>query len=127
MPYEYTITIREAYVVMALAGPENLADNKASVLYAKQVCSEHGKDRLLVDLRDLSGRTSVIENYEFAAFLAETFWPNVMRLATIYSEKNEDVERFLETAGRNRGLQIRAFSTMEAADAWLVSFSSPAD
>lgn len=126
MAYEYHMEVRERYVVMALRGQENLAENKASVLYARDYCAEHGKHALLVDLREISGGTSVVENYEFAGFLAETAWPTILRIATVYGETNREIERFLETAGQNRGVQIRAFPSMDAAQEWLTQGQNPA-
>lgn len=126
MAYEYHMEVRERYVLMALRGWENLEDNKASVLYARDYCAEHGKQMLLVDLREISGGTTVVENYEFAGFLAEAAWPTILRIATVYGETNREIERFLETAGQNRGVQIRAFPSMDAAHEWLMQGQDPA-
>ena len=80
-------------------------------------CKDHNVDRILIDTREATSNTSVLDVWTLARKLTPS---GLIRVAVVNRPK-EDVERgtFLELCATNRGYQLKAFNDFEAAFTWL--------
>ena len=80
-------------------------------------CKEHNVDRILIDTREATSNTSVLDVWT----LARKLTPSGLSRVAVVNRPKEDVERgtFLELCATNRGYQLEAFNDFEAAFTWL--------
>ena len=82
-----------------------------------EACKEHNVDRILIDTREATSNTSVLDVWT----LARKLTPSGLSRVAVVNRPKEDVERgtFLELCATNRGYQLEAFNDFEAAFTWL--------
>jgi hypothetical protein len=80
-------------------------------------CKNHNVDRILIDTREATSNTSVLDVWT----LARKLTPSGLSRVAVVNRPKEDVERgtFLELCATNRGYQLEAFNDFEAAFTWL--------
>lgn len=80
-------------------------------------CKEHNVDRILIDTREATSNTSVLDVWT----LARKLTPSGLRRVAVVNRPKDDVERgtFLELCATHRGYQLKAFWDFEAAFTWL--------
>jgi hypothetical protein len=80
-------------------------------------CKDHNVDRILIDTREATSNTSVLDVWT----LARKLTPSGLSRVAVVNRPKEDVERgtFLELCATNRGYQLEAFNDFEAAFTWL--------
>ena len=80
-------------------------------------CKDHNVDRVLIDTREATSNTSVLDVWT----LARKLTPSGLSRVAVVNRPKEDVERgtFLELCATNRGYQLEAFNDFEAAFTWL--------
>ena len=80
-------------------------------------CKDHNVDRVLIDTREATSNTSVLDVWT----LARKLTPSGLSRVAVVNRPKEDVERgtFLELCATNRGYQLKAFNDFEAAFTWL--------
>ena len=80
-------------------------------------CKNHNVDRILIDTREATSNTSVLDVWT----LARKLTPSGLSRVAVVNRPKEDVERgtFLELCATNRGYRLKAFNDFEAAFTWL--------
>ena len=80
-------------------------------------CKDHNVDRILIDTREATSNTSVLDVWT----LARKLTPSGLSRVAVVNRPKEDVGRgtFLELCATNRGYQLEAFNDFEAAFTWL--------
>ena len=80
-------------------------------------CKDHNVDRILIDTREATSNTSVLDVWT----LARKLTPSGLSRVAVVNRPKEDVERgtFLELCATNRGYRLKAFNDFEAAFTWL--------
>jgi hypothetical protein len=80
-------------------------------------CKDHNVDRVLIDTREATSNTSVLDVWT----LARKLTPSGLSRVAVVNRPKEDVERgtFLELCATNRGYRLKAFNDFEAAFTWL--------
>jgi hypothetical protein len=81
-----------------------------------EACRETGCGKVLVDLREMPGRISAMDRFQMGVYGSKLF-QKLAKVAVVY--RKEEINRFAETVGMNRGLHARIFSDIEEARAWL--------
>jgi len=77
---------------------------------------------MLVDLREMTGaRMSDMDRYDTGVLAARH--AVAAPIALVASETLVDPRRFGELVARNRGLNVRVFTNMDEATAWLRAFT----
>jgi len=76
-----------------------------------------GVSRVLVDSRNSASGLSTMDRYQYGELIAEQL--RGFRAAFLLGEELTDRERFGETVAVNRGGDIRVFTDVAAARAWL--------
>lgn len=119
MGIEYEITSHPDLVsVRAWGNDENLEEVQRYGLAVIQACAEHQVNRLLCDERGLEYELSVTDTYRLVEFLAQHA-PCVGKAALVCAPKHLPDAFFWETACINRGLFVRAFTSLSEAELWL--------
>src|SRR6476660_6989016 len=79
-------------------------------------CKDHNVDRILIDTREATSNTSVLDVWTLARKLTQSGLSRV-----VVNRPKEDVERgtFFGLCATNRGYQLKAFHDFEAAFTWL--------
>ena len=83
-----------------------------------EACRANRCVRVLCDETDLEYRLGTMDTFESAAFIAEHA-PHVARVAIVCGPDQFADASFWETVAVNRGLTVRAFEDVDAAEAWL--------
>lgn len=79
---------------------------------------EHSCNRCIFDHREANVIASTMASFERSTLYDEIWGDRSTRAAIVFRELNEDF-RFLETAMRNRGWNVRIFDDYDAAVNWL--------
>jgi hypothetical protein len=83
-----------------------------------EACRAAGCVRVLCDERELEYKLGAVDTFESAAFIAE-YAPHVARIAIVCGPQQLADASFWETVAVNRGLSVRAFRDVPAAEEWL--------
>lgn len=78
----------------------------------------HQCPRVLCDERALEYRLSTLDTYELADVIAGLA-PKVARIAVVCDPEGVADADFFENVAVNRGLMVKAFKTLDAAQDWL--------
>ena len=81
---------------------------------------EAGAARILCDERELEYRLGTFDTYRAAEYIAATA-PRVARIALVCDPRFADDAQFWENVVVNRGLSLRFFQEIEAAERWLAA------
>ncbi len=107
---------RKEYLYVEYSEPyhfNNLIDMMNEVL---TLCQTESHQKFLVNISNMTGKVSPMERFELAVKGASLFLYKG-KYAIVY--RKEEINRFAETVGVNRGLNARIFSEMDEAMKWL--------
>jgi len=85
-------------------------------------CKRSKGDKLLIDITKAEGKLSVVEKY-LAAEGSRIFAQYGIKVAFIEIPERMDPRRFFLLAARNRGVNVEAFTDLQAAEEWLLEES----
>lgn len=124
MSYELKSIVFSDYLYLELAGTLNEAVSRHMVddVVARLIDSRHRK--MLLDVRTLALKTSVIEDYSQAAYTAEQLLGKKITIALWHREIDLGANKFFETVCVNRGANIRSFTDEQDAIDWLMKAST---
>ena len=118
---EFAIDLREApgFLRLAVTGRQSLETDSRIVEAIVRICVDREATAVLIDIRALTGRLSVLENHLAASTYGRRI-PSIVRRVAILDlpEHHERSEMFELTAG-NRGARVRFFDCETAAEAWI--------
>lgn len=118
MEYEISRVAGEPFLLVTL----HVDVTRALVLeFAQAASAEAGKLGLpgvLVDVRQSRSAEAVFGQYTLARDLLNADVDPRLRVASVVSPEDHSHD-FVETVTRNRGFNVRLFTDMEAAKAWL--------
>jgi hypothetical protein len=119
--YSLKIERKAAYLQATATGILNAETDKQIDEELVQICQDEGYRALLIDIRPMKGRLSIVENYQAAATLRERSSTVLRRIAIVDRDRPEDISRnrFFEDVAVNRGAMVRFFTGIRAASAWL--------
>lgn len=81
-------------------------------------CLTHQLTRVLCDERALEYRLNTLDTYALASWISEQV-PHVARIALVCAPAAAADARLWENVAVNRGLTVRAFQDLAAAERWL--------
>lgn len=93
-----------------------------AIQYGQAVLIEavsNGIKKVLCDERDVIYNLSVLDNFKLARTVSEKA-PSIARIAIVYNENFTDDADFFETVAFNRGVRIKATTSIEEAREWLL-------
>ena len=121
MSFEIDVTIEGNYLIVEARGSrtrETVGDLTRRVL---ELCDEHQKKRVLVDVSGMAGRLKVFESFQIVIdeFPAIRRTGQLQRVANMDRDENLERIHFFETVARNRAFNQRAFADRNEAESWL--------
>jgi hypothetical protein len=107
---------RNGYLYVEYSEPyqfNNLIDLMKEVIV---ICETESHQKFLVNIVKMTGKVSPMERFELA-MKAVPLFQHKGKYALVY--RKEEINRFAENVGVNRGLNARIFSDMDEAKQWL--------
>ena len=107
---------RNGYIYVKYSEPYQL---QKFVTISKQVyniCLAEKYNKILVDISSMPGKVKPMERFKIGVEGALIF-RNIVKISVLY--RAEEIDKFAETVGVNRGLNGRIFSDMDEALTWL--------
>ena len=124
MSYKLTFTQKPAYLHAVVTG-ENSKDT--AVRYLEEVqreCAARNCVRLLIEERLEGPRLGTTSVFEIAAERSETAQGHFKAIAYVDVNAEGNLMQFAETVAVNRGLPLRVFSSVAAAENWLLGMET---
>ncbi len=90
-------------------------------------CEKIAQNRILVDATALTALIPVLQLYEIGTYMAKQIEGRYIRAAVIANPEQIYPDRFFETVARNRGMDLRVFTSSVEAQAWLTLHRSKAE
>ena len=118
-----TTIVEEDFVRIVATGNYSLL--KANHLFSHSI--EYAllfkRAKILIDVTRITGNIPFFDRFEYSAFLAkykrEHALTKVGKIAVVGHEPIVDKDKFGETVAVNRGANVRVFTDMDNASAWL--------
>jgi len=119
MSYQLTIEERPTYVYAKVVGDRTPANALRFLEEAYAACVKSGRSDLLLDMR-LSGATlNTVSVYQVISQRVPD-GRNLRRIAYVDTTSGDsDIPNFAETVAVNRGVNVRLFQNVAAAEKWL--------
>ena len=125
MDLQIDIQPRENYLHITVEGTYNLPKAKSLVINMIDAAIEHNLNRILVDHLRMDGQPILMENFEYAVFLATQFRKKIyangisgMRVAYV---GRDPLGKFAEMVATNRGAVGKSLTDIDEAIAWLLA------
>lgn len=121
MSYELSFNEEPDFLSVNVTGTRT---HKAAVALAWDVlsaCKERTASKVLVDLQQMTGQLDRVDAYDLAA----VEFPKIQKTGVLTKMAVVDLEdsmerlKFFETVAVNRGVNMKIFSSVEKAAAWL--------
>jgi hypothetical protein len=109
------------YLRVTLTGDETPEGNRKVTAVVAKECAAVGFRRVLTDVTGVAPHTGMIEDFDFAEFLAAGAFPRSIRLAIVFGPERKESAPFFETLCQNRGVNVMAFPDEAAALQWLMA------
>lgn len=120
MSYKLTHEKRETYLYFHVEGQDSLDVSKAYFIEVFRLAGELGYQLILID-EALKGSLSVMEMYQLTEMISDLQGSAILKIAFIdRNADNPGDQEFGITVVRNRGMNARRFSNVEAGEAWLL-------
>jgi hypothetical protein len=121
------INLEKEFIRVRLTGEFSLAEAKDALVRMFEAVAAHKATRVLVDCRDIKGKMTVMDHFEYSTFgaqeLHKAFSKGVStstRLAYVSKPPLFDSNsKFGETVAVNRGVNVLTTDSMEEALKWL--------
>ena len=115
---DLTITVEQGYLHVTFSGMFDLVAARRSVDRMVDACVEEDCDNVLFDCRSMSGDISVMDRFSMGKYGGEHINPDI-RIAMLGHRRHILPDKFFENVAHNRGIQMKLFSDIEEAIAWL--------
>ena len=115
--YQISSSIHQDILELVLTGEETAGSSGQMKSDIDNLILKHNIRNVIVDVRALKGRLSVIDTYQ----RVRTYDPDIRKfhLALVDLPENEEYQRFHETTAINAGLRFKYFTDIDKAKAWL--------
>jgi hypothetical protein len=125
---ELTITFEAGDHLLraTLTGPFSLSDAQATFVNILDAVVQHQAGKILIDGRAITGEPETLERFYYGKFVADAVADlnsrgraHAPQFAYVLVAPILDSQRFGETVALNRGMYVKAFDNMSAAEHWL--------
>ena len=122
MSYELSLKHESDYLYAQATGISTIENITAMSKEYFAVCDEHGYKKVLLDVRGMTGGSDIgtLGAYNLIKKdIRALAIPSPLKVAAIDSEENRKDSRFVEDMAVNEGLNLRIFTDVDRAMAWL--------
>ncbi len=124
MSYELTITPKPGYLHAVVTGP-NTAENVLGYLQAVlQACETQACPRVLIEERLEGPRLGTLSVFEVASEASRRVEGKLKAIAYVDVNAEGRLMQFAENVAVNRGLPVKVFTSVNAAERWLAESST---
>ena len=119
---------KEDYLLVTLEGPVSFSEAIAVLTKVREVATERGFDKVLVDCRSVRGELSSFERYELGKTMAGHWLKECSGTPKVaLVGKPPTINGFGALVAANRGFLAKTFSELPKALNWLNRFDSKAN
>ena len=112
------IEIADGVVRAAIASAFHLDKAKAFLLEILSRARAEQLNKVLIDIRGITGDIPMMARFDFGVFLADQR-PRAIKIAFVGTDKQVLSDRFTENVSANRGVQMKVTTDPAEALAWL--------
>lgn len=135
MELTFTFDAGNHLIRASLAGPFSLSDAETTFMKILDALVQHQAKKVLIDGRTITGEPEPIERFYYGEFVADAVanlnnrgLAHGPQFAYVLVVPVLDRHRFGETVAQNRGMYVKAFDNLGAAEHWLgIAQSTAAD
>lgn len=119
MSYEISAEVINDYLKVVAAGEQSLDDNIKLVAFIIESCTKFEVEKVVVDIRGLIGQPGTTADFKLANIAVKEALGRIKKTAIINNEDSLSYTSFFETAIRNRGINLYAFTNEAEALDWI--------
>lgn len=119
VPDGLSVTDEGAYVLAEFSGEFSVDAGRRCLDAVVAACSEWERSVVLFDFRKMSGRLTISDRFEVMAY-GQTTRGTISRMALVNRPVDILLDSFAENVAVNRGVNLRVFSDIDRAIAWLL-------
>ena len=120
MTYSFIVEVKPTYLHARGYGEQTEVNSRQFLIDAYQACVEHNMGRLLVEMCFTGKALSVAGAY---SVVVDRSHDGSMLKSIAYVDANPahavEMAEFAETVAKNRGVNVRLFESVAAAERWL--------
>jgi hypothetical protein len=120
MNYKIETSVRKDYLLFEVSGKQTLEDNLNMIVFILEACEKYQVNKVVVDIRGFQGQPGITSDYKLAYFSATEALGKVKKAAVIHNQETKSFTSFFETAIRNRGIDLLAFTEIDSAIEWVL-------
>ena len=117
-PYRFELAVHPTYVHATVYGAHTPENAMRFLREVYEACITNQKDSVLLDMR-LEGPTMGTSSIFSVVQERSGKGRELRRIAYVDSAREPEKAKFAETVARNRGVNVRLFSSVEDAKKWL--------
>ncbi len=123
MQYDLQIEKEPDFLYAKISGIRN---GKTVSIAAKEIidaCKLHSAARVIIDVRNLTGRMSVFESYMLVSreFPRLRQFVSLEKTAIVDQKENRNRLQFFERTSKSFGFNVKTFTELEEAKKWMMS------
>jgi hypothetical protein len=122
MGYGFTVERKPFYLHIRVAGDNSPATVERYLGDIRIACVQHHCHHVLIEECLAGPSLSTLEVFEVIAARSRDAWPAARRIAYVDTNPEHDASlmEFAETVAVNRGVRVRVFPDVGAAERWLM-------
>lgn len=124
MSYKLSITQKPGYLHAVVTGQNSRETASRYLEEVQRECVARNCHRLLIEERLEGPRLGTTSVFEIAAEKSETAQGHFKAVAYVDVNAEGNLMQFAETVALNRGLPLRVFSSVVAAENWLLGMET---
>lgn len=121
MIYDVRFETADQYFIARVEGPATLEGNLELTRALNEYSDKGGKKRILIDIRKMTDLTGIFDVYKLSEVAASLAKGKFIKIGILHGMERKEQISFLETASRNRGVNVRVFMDEEKCLEWLLN------
>ncbi|KQC12491.1 MAG: hypothetical protein APR63_02615 [Desulfuromonas sp. SDB] len=109
---------KDRYYEFILEGEFNAENVNRQITQIAEICKKDRVNKIMAILTELSGDISIVDRYSIGKHGASYYLG--VKVAVVLREDQMKEDLLGETAARNRGLNVKDFTSWEKAEKWLI-------
>lgn len=118
MAEDLEIQDKQAYLNVNFTGKFGLDASKRVIDSIIQACSTSDRSAVLLDVRSMTGSLPLLDRYQVVVY-GQKMIGKVSKIALVRRQEAAAPDLFTEMVARNRGINLKLFTDIKLAVAWL--------
>jgi hypothetical protein len=120
MSVRFQIEEMPGYLAVKFASADEMKEIWPQFEWIGEFCKRANKNKLLLDLTGAPGSIHFAERVLLEVQSQDFILYKIFKVAVVSRPEQLDRNKFGETVARNRGVNVRVFTTVEDAEKWLL-------